>query len=161
MKIVIGKNACLVQPALKDNWEDLKFNTGTVVHINDQGQIHNEDGPAIISPGKFEQWYINGLPHRNGAPAKCGPKGHESWYQHGVLHRANGPALTWPKGDRHWYFHGERLISNDVVTPGKHTIEQQEFIIRNRPDLIGRIQHLHKSLEAKYRHEVGLGKVDI
>ena len=37
----------------------------------------------------------------------------------------------------------------------------QEYILRTRPDLVGKIQNLDPTLKAKYSHEVGLGGVDL
>ena len=37
---------------------------GTLVWRNDRGQVHREDGPALIYPDGEQYWCINGEFHR-------------------------------------------------------------------------------------------------
>lgn len=39
--------------------------------------------------------------------------------------------------------------------------ETQEWVIRKRPDLIGKIPNLRRRLKEKYAHELGISKVDL
>lgn len=41
---------------------------------------HCVDGPAIICPGKFQAWYLNGKPHRIGGPARLSNNGLTEWW---------------------------------------------------------------------------------
>jgi len=73
-----------------------------LIYYNQQGQIHREDGPALIwyyNTGSiaYEVWYINGVWHREDGPASIdynedGSIQYEGWYINGVRHREDGPA---------------------------------------------------------------------
>lgn len=39
-----------------------------IYHRNEQGQLHREDGPAVISE-QYYAWHINGEHHRTNGPA--------------------------------------------------------------------------------------------
>jgi hypothetical protein len=39
--------------------------------------------------------------------------------------------------------------------------EMQEYVIKLRPDLVGKIRNLDPTIKAKYSHEDQLGKVDL
>lgn len=55
------------------------------------GQLHRDNGPAIVAPGT-EQWFCHGRLHRTDGPAFEGV-GVRKWFQHGLLHRVSGPAI--------------------------------------------------------------------
>ena len=59
---------------------------GTVRYYNEQGQLHNENGPAIESPGVTLQWYNNGN-----------------------RHRLNGPAIEHASGLKYWYYNNKHI----------------------------------------------------
>ena len=62
---------------------------------NDEGQLHREDGPAVIHPkGK------------NRAVT-------EEWYYHGRRHRKDGPAMSFIDGSFAWYYFGDYYRFND------------------------------------------------
>ena len=42
---------------------------GTKIWRNERGEIHREDGPAVIYPNGKQCWYINGKFHREDGPA--------------------------------------------------------------------------------------------
>jgi hypothetical protein len=42
---------------------------GRINYYNDQGELHREDGPASITKGGGEFWFINGKLHREDGPA--------------------------------------------------------------------------------------------
>jgi hypothetical protein len=44
---------------------------------------------------------------------------------------------------------------------GYHYKDEQEAMIKARPDLINKMEHLHPDLVKKYQHEQELGKVDL
>lgn len=48
------------------------------------GEVHNENGPAII-----------------------GGSGEEHWLQNGVWHRLDGPAQIFPSGEKHYFIFDE------------------------------------------------------
>ena len=48
------------------------------------GEIHREDGPAVIYPSGAQIWYKDGLRHREDGPAVINPNGDAEWYIDGV-----------------------------------------------------------------------------
>lgn len=91
--------------------------------INEDGEYHNVDGPAIrrwYDNGQLscEEWRVNGLFHRLDGPAlrwwyKRGRLEREAWYINGNRHRLDGPAFRSWYGDGHleeesWYINGVR-----------------------------------------------------
>lgn len=47
---------------------------------NTQGQLHKDDGAALIWPGGTQEWYLNGMRHREDGPAIIYPDGTQYWY---------------------------------------------------------------------------------
>jgi hypothetical protein len=76
--------------------------TGARRYYNTAGQLHREDGPAIIFPNSAVVWFQNGLRH-------C----------------KDGPAIIWANGDKEWWVHGvnytEAEFNLRFNTPG-HTV---------------------------------------
>jgi hypothetical protein len=62
---------------------------------NTYGQLHREDGPAVIRP--------NGV---------------TEWWQHGQLHRTDGPAYQAPNGFHTWWRRGRILLDTESVLDG-------------------------------------------
>ncbi len=71
------------------------------------GELHRDDGPAIIEPDGTQHWYQHGELHRDDGPARIWLDGKQHWYQHGKLHRDDGPAIIESNGTQIWYQHGE------------------------------------------------------
>ena len=57
---------------------------GTHRYYNGAGQLHREDGPAIIFPYGAGIWYQNGLRHREDGPAVINHDGCKEWWIDGV-----------------------------------------------------------------------------
>src|ERR1700729_2711839 len=55
--------------------------------INERGNFHCEDGPAVVYSNGKKVWYFNGNIHRTNGPAIEYSNGDKSWYLNGVLHR--------------------------------------------------------------------------
>jgi hypothetical protein len=53
-----------------------------MIFMNEAGELHREDGPAIMLSN-----------------------GHKEWWFNGVLHRLDGPAITWDGGET-WAING-------------------------------------------------------
>jgi hypothetical protein len=64
----------------------------TVVYYK-HGQIHNENGPAVISDDSCSYW-INNMLHNVKGPAVVCKYGDIKYYQFHKLHRIDGPAVT-------------------------------------------------------------------
>lgn len=93
-------------------------------HLNSDGQLHREDGPALIDVNPdtgevlAEAWYLNGKPHRENNPAYVSYDGgkiiSEQWWLNGELHREGKPAMTALSYNRdeiihqEWWLNGKR-----------------------------------------------------
>lgn len=49
------------------------------------GELHREDGPAIIHSDGEIVWYTNGVRHRENLPARVDSGGVSYWYENGVM----------------------------------------------------------------------------
>ncbi len=47
------------------------------------GNLHREDGPAIISWNEYQEWYKDGNLHREDGPAYINSDGTQIWYING------------------------------------------------------------------------------
>ncbi len=61
-----------------------------VEYLNESGQYHREDGPAI----EYND-------------------GHKSWYINGKRHREDGPAVEWNDGYKRWYLNNRRYSEQE------------------------------------------------
>lgn len=70
---------------------------------------------------RVDTWYSGGEIHREDGPAvvKTMPDGsiEEQWLQHGKLHREGGPAVTRPDGSQEHWINGDRRIELETVAP--------------------------------------------
>ena len=83
-------------------------------HRNKKGQLHRENGPAIIRACGTEEWFINGLRHRKDGPAITYSDGSKCWYNNGKLHREDGPANIFISGTQVWYNNGQLYRKDDL-----------------------------------------------
>lgn len=79
---------------------------GHKVWRNINGQVHREDGPAVIRTEGTEIWYIMNSRHREDGPAFIEPNGVKIWYKMGNLHREDGPAVENYNGNPKWFLEG-------------------------------------------------------
>lgn len=70
------------------------------------GLLHREDGPAIIISNGIRKWCINGDLHREDGPAIEMHDGETVWYWRGKIHREDGPAMIDRHGNKIWYHYG-------------------------------------------------------
>lgn len=63
---------------------------GDKYYINENHELHREDGPAIECADGTKYWYLNGKRHRE-----------------------DGPAVELCSGSKHWYLNGENLSEED------------------------------------------------
>jgi hypothetical protein len=54
-----------------------------IEYLNELGQYHREDGPAIEFSDGTKYWYIKGQFHREDGPAREFPDGSKFWYLNG------------------------------------------------------------------------------
>jgi hypothetical protein len=79
------------------------------------GLVHRDDGPAIDSPGRIQEWYEKDKLHRIGGPAViywngplfCGSR----WFYRGKQHREDGPAVELLYGSKckEYWIDGEEV----------------------------------------------------
>ena len=102
---------------------------GTKIWKNLKGELHRDNGPAVIYKGGNKYWYQNGKRHRdNDLPAVIYKNGDKYWYQNGLRHRVDGPAVVWPNG-REWYY------IFDICLELKELFEEKVLEIKKRGDL--------------------------
>lgn len=58
--------------------------TGTRRYYNAAGQLHREEGPAVVFVSGTVMWFQNGLRHREDGTAIIYPDGDSLWYLCGV-----------------------------------------------------------------------------
>ena len=61
---------------------------------------------CIIYPSGTKAWYMNGELHREDGPAIIRADGEKFWYKNGMFHRDDGPAIIWADGEEQWYLNG-------------------------------------------------------
>jgi len=99
-------------------------------HFNENGELHQEDGPAIEvilntavwykadnlygidGPEYFnvfdrKEWWVNNKRHRTDGPAVEWADGSKEWYIDDRLHRLDGPAVIDTNGNLEWWVNGE------------------------------------------------------
>lgn len=151
---------------------------GDVYYTNAEGQVDREDGPAIIRTTGVKIWFLKNRVHREGGPAIEFPEGDLQWWQNGRLHRLDGPAVVLKDGKKSWYL-DDHAVTLALEIPDEKkwllirgnpeniqviknpTRTMQAYVIRRRPDLIGKIDNLDPDLKAKYWHEEELGHADL
>jgi hypothetical protein len=74
------------------------------------GQLHREDGPAVIHPDGGKEWWLNGERHRSRGPAIIYSDGSQEWYRNDQLHRLNGPAIKCADNGAQIYYRNGVLI---------------------------------------------------
>jgi len=86
---------------------------GTKFWKNSLGELHRDNGPAVIYKNGTKAWYQNDKLHRLYEPAIINYNGRKEWYQNGKRHRENGPAIIYPDGTKIWYQNGEEYSEED------------------------------------------------
>ena len=95
---------------LAELFDSLKYRVeededGVRRYLNQAGQRHRVDGPAVIWPDGSLFWYQNGVLHREDGPAVTYTNGDKSWWLNGYRHRIGGPAVVW-HGSVEWWLYG-------------------------------------------------------
>jgi hypothetical protein len=80
---------------------------GNIRYRDENGNLHRDDGPAVIYWDGEQRWYKHGIRHREDGPQAIFPGRGSAWYQNDKLHRDDGPAFEYPSENRfEWYKHG-------------------------------------------------------
>jgi len=90
------------------NYSKIKaYKNGDKHYVNDKGQPHRLDGPAIENSYGPKHWYINGNNHRNIDPSSEYSDGLKVWHFKGERHRVGG---SFALDKKWWYIHGKEYI---------------------------------------------------
>jgi hypothetical protein len=92
------------------------------------GELHREDGPAIIRPDGTQRWYLNGKCHREDGPAIIRQNGTKEWYINGKHHREDGPAIIYPDGTQEWFLNGNLHREDGPAYIGSNVYQQSWYI---------------------------------
>lgn len=90
--------------------QEMPFGKG-FKYINEKGEFHRLNGPAIEHHNGVKEWYKNGKLHREDGPAIETPGIRQEWYKNGKLHRdpEKGPAVITVLNDKEYYKNGELI----------------------------------------------------
>lgn len=86
------------------------YPNGTREWCNERGELHREDGPAIIYANGSKSWYLKGERHREDGPAITRANGDKLWFLHNKLHRTDGPAAVDAGVIQLWYLNGIQVV---------------------------------------------------
>ena len=108
-------------PDENDVFDALKYRSevdklGTRRYRNAAGQLHREEGPAIVYNDGTEKWYQNGKLHREDGPAVTYKHGPKIWFKHGKRHRTDGPAAEYHNGGTIWFLDDKPCIAQTLIT---------------------------------------------
>ena len=108
-------------PDENDVFDALKYRSevdklGTRRYRNAAGQLHREEGPAIVYNDGTEKWYQNGKLHREDGPAVTYKNGTKIWFKHGRRHRTDGPAAEYYNGAVNWFLDDKPCIAQPLIT---------------------------------------------
>ena len=70
-------------------------------------KIDNEISVKVMFPSMAV--YKNGQLHRDDGPAVIDEDGYKAWFKNGNLHRVDGPAIIYTNGDKSWYKNGVKI----------------------------------------------------
>ena len=79
--------------------------------------LHRLDGPAVVVPGGYNVWYVDGKRHRLDGPAIEHADGYKSWFVNNKQHRLDGPAFEYTDGSKAWWVDGVFIVRHN--TKGK------------------------------------------
>lgn len=104
-----------------------QYKYGFKEFYNEKGKLHNDNGPALITPHDTKAYYKNGKLHRTNGPAIIFSNGIKMWYQNGKCHRDDGPSFTSPYNTEMWHQNdklhrvdGPALTINDKRVPKRY-----------------------------------------
>ena len=86
-----------------------KYPAGYVAYYKN-GQLHRDDGPAVVWADGTAIFYKNGRLHRDDGPAVVCADGSVSYWKNNRLHRNDGPAVVWADGSEVYWKNGQRQL---------------------------------------------------
>jgi len=107
---------------LEPSFYDIRLDDeGAIEYLNERGQRHRLDGPALEYPDGTKVWYQNDKLHREDGPAVEYADGGRTWYVNDEIHRLDGPAVEWGNGDKWWWVH------SNFIGDSKDGFTQEDF----------------------------------
>ena len=102
-----------------------------VVKRNELGELHSDDGPAIITPPGTEIWYhIDKDPNNESSFIA---ENSAIWAICGKYHRDDGPAIIHGDGGKEYWLHGVQLELSSAAYLIIKEKERRKACERNRP----------------------------
>ena len=97
-----------------ENYTKIEKHSNYTEYLNDKGERHRIEGPALEYSNGDKEWYLNDECHRENGPAIELANGSKFWYLNGKCHREDGPAVEYFSGYK-YYYQGINLdfIKND------------------------------------------------
>jgi hypothetical protein len=120
--------------------EALTFETdskGTIRYHNAEGQLHNENGPAIVFVDGYKAYWINGKLHNPNGPAVVYPNGGKAYLINGERHNPNGPAIVRPNGSKAYYINDKKLTEVEFTA----WQAQQDAPLHNETKIIDGVEY--------------------
>jgi hypothetical protein len=77
------------------------------------GQVHRDDGPAVVLKSGMKMWYRHGLCHRVDGPAIVYCDSGMEWWMNGQRHRLGGPAVSWSGRPREYWVNGRKFTEDE------------------------------------------------
>jgi len=77
-----------------------------VIWVNESGELHRVEGPAILYFNGAKEWWVDGKKHRIDGPAVERPNGYKEWWLNGTPHKLDGPSCISPTGFKMWHIRG-------------------------------------------------------
>ena len=85
-------------------------------YYNALGQLHREEGPAVVRVDGTLAWFQKGKRHRTDGPAVEYARGKKEWWQNGQRHRIDGAAVIYADGTCYWFLQGRDLSEEEFDT---------------------------------------------
>lgn len=105
--LVLCLAAGLAAKTVPQHWQVVRTTPDGTRFWIQNGKIHRENGPAIITAEGSKWWVRHNVLHREDGPAVTWPNGGEIWCRNGLLHRNGGPAITTAHGRMGWWIDGK------------------------------------------------------
>ena len=68
---------------------------------------------VVVTDDGSQYWHLNGQLHREDGPAIIYADGSQYWCLNGKYHREDGPAIIWANGSQYWFLNGKKLTEQE------------------------------------------------
>lgn len=77
-------------------------------HYDEQGELHNSDGPAVVHNDGTQEWWYHGQ-----LTKVVKPDGTQMTFRNNKLHNDSGPAVVDSRGNRWYFIDGQQMTQED------------------------------------------------